>query len=284
MLSHRYGQLVKTDASSTVLVELEGPSGTTLLVDQLGYFQEGRATFSDLTATSTRGSSVPLTVSTPGIEGIASVNVKVNLDAECPPGYYFGTNAAQGNDACAACKERTYEHGGQCHTCKAGMACSEEGLSFEDVLLLAGYWRTDDASADVRKCRFDEASCPGNTINNGSYCGTEYFGPLCSECADNYFLSWTGDGKCHKCDANKSHLPTIGLVPGVSVIGLVLIAAVARKYAKKSADSSTDSSTIDALQKLGRLAKVKVFNLFLASQVHIHSENLSQYQYSTVYT
>jgi hypothetical protein len=209
---------VKTDASSTVLVELKESSGTTLLADQLGYFQQGRATLSDLAVASAGGSTIPLKVSTPGIEGITPVYVKVKLDAECPPGY-SQTKTTQGNDACAACKELTYEHGGQCHACKAGMACSKKGLSFKNVRLEPGFWRTGQESEDVRVCRFSEASCPGHTINNVSYCASGYVGPLCSECDVGYFMSWAGNVLCKACGQSANHTPLIilGVIVGVCI-------------------------------------------------------------------
>lgn len=248
-----------------MLVELEGRSGTTIVVDQLGYFQQGRATLSDLSIGSTRGSTIPLQVSTPGLEWIDPVRLEVTLDSECMPGY-FESRTAQGNKVCVACEKYTYELSGQCYQCKTGMLCGKAGLSLGVVRLKAGYWRTDDASVDIRQCRFDEVSCPG--MVNGSYCGAEYEGPLCSKCADDHFMSWAGDGACHKCAAGQTHLPTVGLACVVTGCLVLIAISIARRRTKKEMDGpQVDSPILIAAEKMIKLVKVKLLALFFTMQV-----------------
>ena len=110
-----------------------------------------------------------------------------------------------------------------------------------------------------------------------TYCSTNHVGHLCSACAPDYFLSWTGDGKCYECATGESHAPTFGLMSGVFVI-VVSCLACAYKTSLKKAQSITTAtpkptnSLLSKAKEVYTLAKFKVFTLFLTSQVQLRSQ------------
>ena len=90
-----------------------------------------------------------------------------------------------------SCPETYYRSNDRtCLFCPENVRCPA-GSSVEDWLLDAGYWRTGGTSTKVYECAFGDVSCPGhgNGTNSATdpYCAPEYVGPLCSECADNFF-------------------------------------------------------------------------------------------------
>ena len=166
----------------------------------------------------------------------------------CPASYY------QSNTKCVQCPDHV--------TCEAGSKISDWQLD-------PGYWRTSDESDDVHQCRFDEISCPGTNLSSGPdpYCDAAYIGPLCSQCADRYFMSWEGKGVCHECAAGQSHTPTIVLIAVVIVLG-ALIAYAFGKCCRRKPDAEAPSSVLfSKAEHLYALAKVKMFTIFLALQV-----------------
>ena len=172
-----------------------------------------------------------------------------------------------------SCPETFYQRDGKCMQCPPRVECSA-GSSISEWKLDEGFWRSGDESEDVRECRFGALSCPGVDLNQGTgqdpYCGLGFVGPLCSQCAANYFLSWAGKGDCHSCAAGQSHWPTIGLVSGVVVLGGAVVARTAHKSSTKSTpavETSAPPSMFAKLEQLFLLAKVKIFTLFLVSQV-----------------
>jgi hypothetical protein len=156
------------------------------------------------------------------------------------------------------------------------MDCNTDTLTLESVLLQKGYWRFGSASPDVRPCSFKRVSCPGGATKAtglNPYCSANHVGHLCSACAPDFFLSWTGDGECYQCATGKSHAPTIGLVAGVFMFVAACLACVYKKGKKKAkaragAPKSTYLTNLNfKAEKVYSLAKFKVFTLFLTSQV-----------------
>jgi hypothetical protein len=157
------------------------------------------------------------------------------------------------------------------------MRCEVSGLTIRDVRLEPGYWRIDEYSRDVRKCPFDDTSCPGDDTNhstsapNNRYCAANHVGHLCSACADGFFLSWIGDGKCHHCVSGERHAPTIGLYTGVVLFVMIGLACVCKKAQRKAKESVKDTALPSPLrlkaERVYFLAKFKVFTMFLTSQV-----------------
>ena len=173
------------------------------------------------------------------------------------------------------CPESYYHRDGTCSLCPSHVEC-DTGSSIADWRLDEGYWRAGEPFIEVLECRFGKISCPGGAAANpasgrDAYCAPQFVGPLCSQCADDHFLSWAGDGDCHECDAGKSHIPTIGLASGVLVLCTVFASALYkcrnRKNDSPNPETNSPPSTFASLQTLFLMAKVKIFTLFLVSQV-----------------
>ena len=169
-----------------------------------------------------------------------------------------------------SCPADYYYYEGPTHHCKKcpqNVVCAANSL-ISDWHLLRGYWRADDESDDVRECRFGARSCPGANLSQATgedaYCGPEFSGPLCSQCATDHFLSWAGEGDCLICESDKSHWPTIGLGSSLLILAALFL-GVFRKFCKVKSEALP--STFATLERLYLLAKVKIFTLFLVAQV-----------------
>jgi len=252
-------------------------------------FDKGVARLTDLIVGASLGVTLPIELSIPGDDVVAPTTVDLVFAAQCMPGYVVSTTA-QRNQICTACEVSTYEHNEECHTCRNGMVCQVEGLSLNSVSLARGYWRTDDDSYDIHKCRFGTTSCPGADSNNQAtgrrlaetttvvhpYCSDAHVGHLCSACAPDYFLSWTGDGECYECATKESHAPTIGLMSGVFVFVVSCLVCAYKTSLKRDITTATPKPTNSLLSKAKEvytLAKFKVFTLFLTSQVWLRSHS-----------
>ena len=278
---------MKADSRSTVLAELVDSNSTARLSHSTKLFKEGQVALSALTIDAVPGETLMLDVSAPALEQIRPVRLSLKFEDACPAGE-VALETAQQNVVCEPCTEGMYESVGQCLLCKKGMVCTEEALSLSSVSLASGYWRSDDASDEVLKCRFGDTSCPGDGNNQEAagrlltetttafaihpYCSANHVGHLCSACAPGFFLSWTGDGKCHQCATGESHVPTVGLLGGVFVFVIACLACVYKKRKKKAQGTTASTQTNSLFSKMGKvysLAKFKVFTLFLTSQVEL---------------
>ena len=268
------------------------------MVNQVSIVSEGRCDFGDLQIMADLGADLILELRSPMTSLTnPSVSVRVFLAEDCPAGYQVEHKEEGGTKVCTACEKRYYELGGECFECEPGMQCEAPGLAIRQVALEPKFWRTDDESRDVRKCRFDITSCPGDGKNQDSvyspsqrrasssgattglnpYCSPNHVGPLCSACTPDHFLSWTGDGKCYECATKDSHVPTIGLVSGVFVIVVSCLACTYKKSLKKAQGITTTTSNptnslFSKAKQVYILAKFKVFTLFLTSQVRLRSQ------------
>ena len=269
LLSCRYGQTVRSDDSSTILAELVNSSGTTAaIVNPFDICTQGLSTLSSVTIDAKPGTVLALALSVPTLQDrVVPCTVAVALAMECPQGF-VQQHDTRGNVVCVACGANYYENNGECNACVRGMECDEEGQSLGQVELKPGYWKTHALSSDIQKCRFGMLSCPGvgkrkNVTDGGRdmYCGPEYVGPLCSQCSSEYFMSWAQEGKCYPCAAGESYAPTIWLAAGVFVIGLVVFVGTAKTIQEKLPNFRAK------VLKLYRLAKMKLFTLFVTGQV-----------------
>ena len=168
-----------------------------------------------------------------------SVDSRSDECALSPPVGEFVLNAkdAEGTSVGATqsvsienCPDTFYYRDGQCAPCPKHVECSTGSL-ISDWQLDEGYWRSGDESEDIRECRFGPLSCPAGNITNerdDPYCTAAYRGPLCAQCSADHFMSWAGDGTCHKCERGESHYPTIAL--GIAAL-FVCSAAVGAAYA-----------------------------------------------------
>ena len=171
--------------------------------------------------------------------------------------------------AVANCPATYYKADGKCMQCPLHVNCLA-GSTISEWQLDEGYWRAGSEYTEVLACRFGAVSCPGVGLNQergrDAYCGSAFVGPLCSHCAADHFLSWTGNGDCHRCAAGKSHWPTIGLVSSVLVLCGMLASCVSKKCQHRNTGAPPSAFFVEA-EKLYILAEVKFFTLFLAIQV-----------------
>lgn len=283
------------DSSSTVLARLVNDSSTSSISNPLAIFKNGIATLDDLTVDAQQlGTNEPIELYLPGDSTVARDFINLELDATCPAGYEIVRKIVQKTVVCQPCAAGTYLKSGSCSEaprdvdcgkgstvswclpCPSDVECLGEGSTVSDWVLKPGHWRTDSRSDDVLRCRFGVISCPPNanasTTGPNPYCSADHVGPLCSACAANHFLSWTGDGKCHQCATGESHAPTIGLYSGVVLFVIVCLACVYKKASKTKAEEKNKDATPQSPLRLNAakvysLAKFKVFTLFLTSQV-----------------
>ena len=173
----------------------------------------------------------------------------------------------------ASCPATYYQRDGKCVQCPPHVTCGA-GSSISDWQLDEGYWRSGDESDDVRECRFGARSCPGVRTKRRGRMRTadqDLSGPCALQCAADHFLSWAGDGDCHRCASAKSHWPTIGFVSSVARprcgVRVRILQVPAAQSDASRAEINAPPSLFARLEKLFLLAKVKIFTLFLVSQV-----------------
>ena len=165
--------------------------------------------------------------------------------------------------------DRTYA----CLPCPDNVDCAE-GSTLAGWALHPGYWRIDSESSDVRPCDLGVTACPGGDdpwdvlvcpSQNDPYCACGYQGPLCRECADNYFKGWA-TGPCDDCGETKGHGPTIILGSVLVVLAVAVAGAVVsqRKRITGSARFQSAKSVVDEIKVTG---KVKAKVVFFAAQV-----------------
>jgi hypothetical protein len=271
-------------------------SSTTKLVSPLAGFDQGVVRLTDLTIAASLGVTVRIKLSVPALGDIAPVYVNVAMAAQCPAGA-TAVVTAQENTVCQACVRGEYENAGQCSVCPTQQVNCKDGSTISDWKLKAGYWRSDENSSDVHKCRFGTISCPGDGSNQASmyspsqrrasssgattglnpYCSPNHIGHLCAACAPDHFLSWTEDGKCHPCATKESHAPTIGLMSGVFVFVLSCLTCAYKKSLGKAHRTTIvtpkpENSLFLKAKQVYILAKFKAFTLLLTSQVRLRSQ------------
>ena len=195
----------------------------------------------------------------------------------CTPCADPGTTSSLDHTVCGDCNEGYYRRTGPkgddlgCVVCPDHVFCPARGR-LQDWQLDAGFWRIHDDSSDVYVCAHGKVSCPGPEVDNAvcmddqndadkPHCACGYVGPLCSECADEYFATWGSKG-CMTCADGGNHVSTIvvGLLAVVgAVIGLVVTFYNKQKIMK--------NARLKQALELYRIGSVKCRVLFFACQV-----------------
>ena len=200
----------------------------------------------------------------------------------CPEGTIAANTGAVQCDACpthktsdpthtrCGCVPEYYHEDGtdECLLCPEEVVCDSWDSAVAGWKLLAGNWRSNENSRDVRACRLGVTSCPGDNDpmvcpnqTTEPYCACEYTGPLCAGCARNHFPGFRGVS-CEACGESKSHSPTIILA--CTVFGLALLLAGVAYTQKKWIINSEGYRTMLYLRRVGR---VKTRVVFFAAQV-----------------
>ncbi|EAR97291.2 transmembrane protein, putative (macronuclear) [Tetrahymena thermophila SB210] len=104
--------------------------------------------------------------------------------------------------------------------------CPQGSLSCQanEILLLDGYWRSDDQSDKIYTCNYLYNNCVGQSQHSKNYCAEGYLGPLCSSC-DIFGEVWESryillhDLTCKECQ--KPYIQIILII--IFVITLLII-------------------------------------------------------------
>jgi hypothetical protein len=155
-----------------------------------------------------------------------------------------------------------------------GVLCDGPGNKIESINMRPGWWRSGPESKDVRSCPLAEA-CIGGNRSFESVCATGYNGPLCSQCAHDFFRGWASQA-CERCAGKEKQklmkLVGIGVVVTV-VIGLwgyLIIKRCCRRTGKEEVKNGPGLLLI-----LFRVLRVKGFLLFITAQVLYNFSNVS---------
>ncbi|KAL4449297.1 hypothetical protein ABPG74_015679 [Tetrahymena malaccensis] len=66
----------------------------------------------------------------------------------------------------------------KCQKCPLGSSSCQAN----EILLLDGYWRSNEQSDKIYSCNYLYNNCIGQKLNQKNYCAQGYLGPLCSSC------------------------------------------------------------------------------------------------------
>ena len=131
-------------------------------------------------------------------------------DCVCIKGYY---NSRSANETVA------------CERCPVGSICIHEGTTLASLPLVAGYYRTSNASDDLRRCRDlgESSGCVGGTGAGEGPCKLGLEGPYCSLCtvrdSSRYYSS--SESACLLCEGGVLWPLLIALGVLAAVLGLV---------------------------------------------------------------
>ena len=86
--------------------------------------------------------------------------------------------------ACPSCARRAAALEVECVLCPVGSRCGEAGAPLASLPLLPGYYRTSNASDDLRRCPDfgPDAGCVGGVGVGEGPCGAQLRGPYCRLC------------------------------------------------------------------------------------------------------
>ena len=150
----------------------------------------------------------------------------------CPSGYW-STKAASG---CYRAAEGYFwdTKKSKPKPCPRGVDCTNPGTTTENMKLDDHFYKFGNESVKVYKCPY-EANCIWPSKNGAvgqSLCIEGSFGPLCSVCHPDHFMSSSKDG-CVKCaDPKGSAHATLGpwLGPWLGFVVVVILGAALVKY------------------------------------------------------
>jgi hypothetical protein len=224
-LIDHYGQVVRTDNSSTADLLPEDASSTSVTGETRVTSEQGVYVFNEAYVTSVPGTRVSFKVSSSAIsseESQADLVVPIQL-RDCQSGEaYIGNN-------CVVCASGTYslDPNQDCADCPAGAICYGGSL----MVPKAGYWRSSKTSDKFLKCNLPD-TCLGSPYIVPSLtgvCKLGYRGNLCQACDNGYSVS--GPDKCGQCPGwseNVAKLLGIG-------IAIMLYSAVLVRSSLKTA-------------------------------------------------
>ena len=134
------------------------------------------------------------------LEGTYTKETNTITCKSCPDDSSQTPNA----DKCV-CDSNTYFSGLKddepiCTQCTRNMICKVD-TEIKDIITRRGYWRHNNSTLDIQKCRIGYA-CIENSITNSSddLCNVGHMGPLCDVC----MKGWAKNGgKCFNCDKSE---------------------------------------------------------------------------------
>jgi hypothetical protein len=184
------------------------------------------------------------------------------------------------NDECAVCPSGSYSLDEVVSDATRCTEClSKDGVEScygADIVLTQGYWRRHAYSEAVLRCLEDVDGCAGGNAAGDASCRQGYEGPLCSVCADGYYLS---DARCQPCTDSDRLAPASMLY--VALAAAVLTAVLAVLFYKSSRMYSGDTSSvweslynvvswlIDELRSLQSQIKILITTFQICTTVHV---------------
>jgi hypothetical protein len=253
ILQDLYDQVVLTDSVTLATVHVAASVGMSCY-GQPGFvsgtttmpFLNGTATYAFLEPICAPNHSLALSVTPSSGTVIASGGTTFEYSLRpCFRGEYFGERI------CTPCEEGTYSFvdpaerelseltkSEVCQPCP-----SQASRCYQDtIVLIPGYWRSDNTSTNIVECPWHEESCRGGRSSGDASCGDGYHGPLCAVCEDDHhFVASTRT--CEPCGDTASFFDPFMIV--VLVIAFVVVVLLA--FGLKRASRDEAATTMDGL-------------------------------------
>jgi hypothetical protein len=218
-LTDHYGQLVKTDNSSTAEVNAPDDLTTSIAGKTRVSAKKGVYTFSEIIITANPNSKVTFEINSNAIEDQNSSADQLLLPVDfraCLPG------EALVGISCVACIPGLYslDPTQSCTDCPTGAECYGGSL----MVPKQGYWRSSKTSDDFMECLVPSAclGSPHIVPSLTGECLRGYRGNLCQACDSGY--SRTSQDKCAECPSKGGNIAKLlGLICIVSIVSAILV-------------------------------------------------------------
>jgi hypothetical protein len=243
-------------------------------------WQNGVAVFKSLGVTCYPGSNVTLLftahladqVDLPAVQQIVSATAELHFRS-CQVGEYID------NGKCAVCPSGSYslEAVSEATRCKECPSKSEvESCHGADIVLQQRYWRRYAYSEAILPCLEDVDGCAGGNAAGDASCRQGYEGPLCSVCADGYYLS---DAQCQPCTDAGRLAPASVLYIAIAAVAVGAVLAVlfyksSRMYSGEASSVweslyNVISWLIDEARSLQSQIKILITTFQICTTVHV---------------
>ena len=202
----------------------------------------GENTYNDELNQNNQGACKPCP--TDSVSPEASVSIEA---CACKPGYYDEASGTQKI---------------QCVPCVTGSWCSDDtkGITLASLPLLRGYYRTGNASNDLRRCPDfgDSSGCVGGVGFGEGPCKDFLRGPYCKLCnvTDGSRFYSPEKSACLPCKADAVVLPAVVCSSAIAVIALAMLCKCLRSRCfPKPKTKKTDERKAPLRRCLYRLAR-----------------------------
>jgi hypothetical protein len=148
------------------------------------------------------------------------------------------------------------------------LRCPEEAdyCSGSQIYLKRGYWRPNNNSLDIYRCKSTESCTGGNTTSQDG-CFPGQTGPLCAVCEDNHFRA--PDLQCQSCAGNTTSLLISG---GILIVIAAILALVYSRLNESTKEILNDDFISTIFSKI--VASYQIILLGLGNTSSFGSLNL----------